>query len=313
MQIYAYGPSGGSIPLGKAVSLRIHMDLDTPADTFQGRFLAPQKPAEIAKIQVADDTGNTLFFQGPVDEQSFEAGPQGTQLTLKARSMAALLLDNEAQPASYESPWLSTIFNNHAKPYGILSFEGSPFRGPAQFTVRRGEREWDVISGFFEKSFLDCPRVTPGNILHTSGYPIFSLPVAPIGDRSAGEPACIYIGQIQKRKEVIEKIQFISASGQLGSTVQNEAAGNGVRRRRYLMYQNSPLEYAERAYRMIDRGNRMANMLTLQCLGDPPAVAGQAIRLKDPALGTVTGYTVCRLEHCSDSAGRLTTLTCVKF
>ena len=62
MQVSAFGPSGSAVPLGKAISLEIKMDLDVPADTFQGTFPATQEPGEIAKIKVTDDSGTTLFF-----------------------------------------------------------------------------------------------------------------------------------------------------------------------------------------------------------------------------------------------------------
>ena len=314
MQVSAFGPSGSAVPLGKAISLEIKMDLDVPADTFQGTFLATQEPGEIAKIKVADDGGTTLFFQGPVDEQIFEAGPLGKTVTLAARSMAALLLDNETASKSYESPWLNTIFADHAAPYGIASFEGNPFRGPSRFEARLGEREWNVILNFFIKSFWEAPRITPDNILHTSGYPIFSLPEIPLGDRMAGEPACICARHILRRKSPLEKIQFISPTGQPDTLLENDPAiSRGIRRQRYLMFERSVLELVDRGYLMINQSNRMADLLFIRCLGDLPVVAGQVVRLKDPTLGTVSGYTVYRLRHRSDSSGRMTDLTCVKF
>lgn len=314
MLVSAFSPSGGSVPLGKAISLEIKMDLDIPADTFQGSFLVSQEPAEIARICVTGDAGAALFFQGPVDEQIFEAGPYGKTVTLSARSMAALLLDNETSPKSYQSPWLNAIFEDHAAPYGIASFEGSPFRGPSRFEARLGEREWNVVSNFFDKSFRDPPRITPDNVLHTSGYPIFTLPEIPLGNRAAGEPACVCARHILRRDSPLEKIQFISPTGQTDSLLENAPAiSRGIRRRRYLMFEQSALEFIDRGYQMIAKSNRMAELLYIRCLGDLPVVAGQAIRLKDPTLGTVSGYTVYRLSHRSDSSGRVSDLTCVKF
>ena len=72
------------------------------------------------------------------------------------------------------------------------------------------------------------------------------------------------------------------------------------------MYKRQVLELVDRGYLMINQSNRMADLLFIRCLGDLPAVAGQAVRLKDPTLGTVSGYTVYRLRHWSDASGRMT-------
>ena len=314
MLVTATSPAGQAVPLGPIGSVDIRMDLDLPADTFTGVFYPAAQPAEIAKIQVTSDDGARYWFQGPVDEQTFGAGPQGKRLVVKARSMAAKLLDNETAPAVYSDTWVTTVIRNHVAPYGIEGYEGNPFSVPGAFFVQRGETQWQAVTRFFDKAQLAPPRVTPWNTLYFSSYPIFSLPVVNLGDTAAGEPACAAAHRTIRRKEVLEKIELVSQANVTGSILENEQAANrDIQRHRYLMYRNSPLELEMKSHYLIQAGNRASDILSIRCLGELPVTAGQAVRLKDPLLGTVSGYTVCRLHHRSDRAGRYTDLDCCRF
>ncbi len=71
------------------------------------------------------EEGEVVFF-GPVDELQRRFSSEGCMLEIVARSMAALLLENEAIPQTYAYPSLPLLFERHGKPYGFTEWEGNP-------------------------------------------------------------------------------------------------------------------------------------------------------------------------------------------
>ncbi len=62
MLVSALYPSGSAVPLGKTISLEIKMDLDVPADTFQGTFLVSQEPSRNRQNKASPTTGHNAVF-----------------------------------------------------------------------------------------------------------------------------------------------------------------------------------------------------------------------------------------------------------
>lgn len=77
-------------------------------------------------------------------------------LEIAARSMAALLLDNEAIPQTYAYPSLPLLFERHGKPYGFTEWEGEPSGFSVPFTITKGMSEWEVLSLFCSR-YLKVP------------------------------------------------------------------------------------------------------------------------------------------------------------
>ncbi|MDR1254360.1 MAG: hypothetical protein LBJ95_05060 [Oscillospiraceae bacterium] len=104
-----------------------------------------------------------LIFSGFVDEQSYLESAAGSFLKITARSLAALLLDNEAHPQIYSHPCLDTLFRKHLAPYGVTSFLGSNRIFHREFHVHKGMSEWAVLEKFCENYLNVSPR------LHSNG------------------------------------------------------------------------------------------------------------------------------------------------
>ena len=73
---------------------------------------------EISRFR-ATENGVTAL-SGVVDEYAAAATEEGLLLTVSGRGMAALLLDNEAEAATYQDTTTAEILRNHAAPYGIV-------------------------------------------------------------------------------------------------------------------------------------------------------------------------------------------------
>lgn len=92
--------------------------------------------------------GTEVVFTGVVDEAEWTLDSRGSRVTLSGRSMAALLLDNEAESADYETATLADILRDHVEPYGIRVGETAPIPACQDFTVTAGSSEWQVVYDF---------------------------------------------------------------------------------------------------------------------------------------------------------------------
>jgi prophage tail gpP-like protein len=87
-------------------------------------------------------------FTGVVDEYACVFDSKGGRLELSGRGMAALLLDNEALPAEYQTATAADIVADHVTPYGIEAVGGSKLRAVSGFVVQSGVSEWSVVQDF---------------------------------------------------------------------------------------------------------------------------------------------------------------------
>lgn len=87
-------------------------------------------------------------FTGLIDEAEWTLDQKGSRVTLSGRSMAALLLDNEAEAADYATATLEDILRDHVSPYGIQVGEKSNIPACQNFSVTAGSSEWQVVYDF---------------------------------------------------------------------------------------------------------------------------------------------------------------------
>ena len=151
-------PSGKKIFLGSPLAFELQMSFDVPADSLDLTVPCESPLPELAKIEVLKS--GKIIFRGIVDEQETKYSSTGCKTAVSARSMTAVLLDNEAVPAVYNQPSLNDIFSLHAAPYGFAGFVGNG-RCLGKFTVSKGMSEWEVIETFCKSVCGVQPRVSP--------------------------------------------------------------------------------------------------------------------------------------------------------
>lgn len=104
---------------------------------------------EIAAVEVFSD-GESIFY-GFVDEQTEKYDGSGRIMQIKARSMQAVLLDNEALPQTYCLPSFGLIFERHFRPLGFSDFIAPEISYNGELVISKGMSEWDVLSDFCDK------------------------------------------------------------------------------------------------------------------------------------------------------------------
>lgn len=137
--------------------VKFSSDLATPADSLEVTLAVENEYPEFCTVEAENE--GTVFFSGVVDEQNFSVTAAGLFLEVCSRSYAALLLDNEAVPATYSMPSFNDIFEKHAKKYGF-NCTFSNYRCNGLFTVGKGTSEWEVIERFAQSVMGTTPRVT---------------------------------------------------------------------------------------------------------------------------------------------------------
>ncbi|MBR5272475.1 MAG: hypothetical protein IKU25_03660 [Clostridia bacterium] len=161
--INATDVNGNSILLPTPVSMEVYASLDTPSNALVLTLPCLNPTAELTHIDVRVD--GKLVFSGIVDEQTAAYCSKGCILKINARSHSALLIDNEAIPATYHTPSLADIFSKHAKSYGIKGFLGDNGVCDCDFTVKKGVSEWEVIENFCRSVLKVNPLITNDGFL----------------------------------------------------------------------------------------------------------------------------------------------------
>lgn len=96
----------------------------------------------------AEHEGRTVFT-GVVDEYEAEASEKGGMtLCINGRSLAALLMDNEAEAAEYWGAGLDFILSRHVTPWGVRDVRTKSMRTASRLKVSSGMSQWSVLKEF---------------------------------------------------------------------------------------------------------------------------------------------------------------------
>lgn len=207
----------------KPFSMNIVSSLDAPADSMKASFFVQGNIPVIYSVKVYSKS--KILFYGFVDEQTERMIKNGYILEIKARSMASLLLDNEAQPLTYCLPTIDMLFERHFKTLGFKGYIGSADALNGNLTITKGMSEWDVLENFCRLKNGSHPFVTNDGYINTGETK--SENVIFLSGRMS-------ISRIFKRSVIISDIYSrINPNGDYSMhTVNPEAVSNGIIRKR---------------------------------------------------------------------------------
>lgn len=141
---------GENLTLPTLLGWEIHHGMGSPCDAFRVRFLYDRSFFSALSDAVrfrAVYAGETVFC-GVVDEFRVRADTQGLVADVSGRSLAALLLDNQAEAAEYYGVSLDYILAKHVYPWGIAAVRSSTIAQQAYFSVGSGQSQWRVLEQF---------------------------------------------------------------------------------------------------------------------------------------------------------------------
>ncbi|MDL2300446.1 hypothetical protein LJC01_02240 [Clostridiaceae bacterium OttesenSCG-928-D20] len=167
MDGYVITYQGESYKLPVVLSWDIKHGMGSPCDAFEITVpydFSMQKTLEDAVRFRGDYQGKTVFF-GVVDEVEIFADKKGSRATIRGRSLAALLLDNEAEAAEYSFASPDFIINRHIRPWGIEKIQLGEAKALPFYTIAAGASSFRVIEDYFYFAGGIRPRFSREGVL----------------------------------------------------------------------------------------------------------------------------------------------------
>lgn len=169
MTIVAEDSFGMAHTLPQPKGLHFVQEYGVPADSISLEFPGALPPfLETIQVRLGEET----LLNGIVDEQELRRSSGGTESSLYARSLAALLLDSECKPMTLQNPGTEDLFCLTAEPLGFRSrLPVAVF--PGQYRIDKGTSLWTALSDFIS--------LTLGAVLTLRGreLSVFSLNPSP--------------------------------------------------------------------------------------------------------------------------------------
>ncbi len=297
---------GERLSLPRPLSALLCRDTGTPADSLTAVFPCALAD-EIREVFVYKD--NKEIFRGIADEQITSSG-KAVKTKLVCRSMAALLIDNEACPCTFRNASASLVFSRYAKPLGFSHFTGEDRTLRGEFKIAKGESCWQVVENFCKNAFGTFPSVE-GNVLNMQGLKAKGEELV-FSDEGMGIPYASLEHSLLRCKLISRVRVKLSLGGEYSTFVADrETEGSGVRRERYLNADELSGKTLAQADRLIESGRLKSEKLTLSvplCMTD---VLGAGACVYD-STGEYKGFYVTGIRYSLSNDSESTKLTLMR-
>ena len=293
--------------LTEIYSAVIDCDVSVPADSLKICMAYNRSAANTARRIIAEENGEVVFL-GEIDSIVSERSASAQTMKISARSLAALLLDNEAEPLDYNSPSPQLIFRRHLMPFGITLADGGGHSMGGRLRINKGMSHWQVIESFCRSKYGSRPKITADGRAFFKGLPKNGVTVF-------GEKGTDYYSLKEKRNRhaLITDVRVRSAkNGRYDSVVANSNPQcTSLIRRRYVdaAAENRTMDTA---FKMIENSNRKSYSLQLSCFGCHLRLLGGGAAVEDSGLGALEGLTVKGVKFSEDKNGAVSVITLEK-
>lgn len=297
------GVNGELIAPQNPVYIVINQDENIPADDLTVAFPLFDNNTELCEVTVYDE--NEVVFRGIVDEQQNIVSSSRRITKIAARSMAAMLLDNECMPVSYSYPSTSVIFDRHIKPNCIDSYIGEERVMEGNLKIPKGTTEWQAVTAFSLEAYGAVPRIEAEGTVNFYGVKSNSKLVFSNTDGIKYNS----IKENNKRCKLISRVLAKAGSSSRYDTViaDKNAVKRNVRRERYLdSTAGASLRVADT---MIENGEKSSYEITVNANERLINVLGAAVVFKDRELMKNEGLYVSGIYYQSTPGKEETILT----
>ncbi len=294
---------GDRVELSSPKSLVICRDKEAPADSLSGVFSCAIEE-ELAQMYVYDC--DELVYSGIVDEQILSYGER-VETEVISRSMAALLLDNEALPMKYVNPSAQLIFLRYLRPLGFEKYVGENRCVNGEFKVPKGSSCYKVLEDFCRKVYGTTPREEGGVLyLQESGSP----PQVLFSNHSSEGIPFSYIAHNRLRCKLISRVRVKTLPGADYTSVveSSQALSRGIRRERYLNASDCSVTSLSDAKNIIRSGHDASESITIDCMGRHTGLLGADAQVEYDLGQRKEGFYVSSVRYSLTSKGEKTRL-----
>ena len=247
-----------------------------------------------------------LILRGVVDEYEVEASGEGLLLRLAGRGMAALLLDNEAEAATYQQATTAEILRTHVTPWGISCQQWRDMQ-MLNYRVTSGSSQWKALSDFTSRAGGFTPWFTAAGELVVE--PLAGSGARRVIDGTAPVLSCI---RREKRYGIISQVLIRDRNQRVMQTVENSAFIRRGGARRQVLYMPGGSTYGAVRYTgnyQIEKSQEGARQTELTLSGAFSASPGDIAELTYEPLKLYGVYDVVEAVTRGGSGGETTTLT----
>lgn len=297
---------GGMLLLPSPVTVVYNSEFSVPADdvTVEFPYIKGCKDGDF----LYGFDGENLVFKGQIDEIITKSSGEKITVKITARSMAGVLLDNEAEPCIYFNASSSVIFERHLQPFGFNGYIGdnNPYFG--YIKISKGMSQWQVLENYCVNKYGKKPRITgDGRVILNGGI--------------NGEVLCFgnnesyrYISAESriKRYKVISDVRLkVKQGNRYGSVIKNSLADTRLVRRRYVDALTGGGSVGT-ADRIISTSNGNAFEIELVCPYMLMCEVGNKATINDEVIGSYDGLYVHKIRYTADSKSEKTVITLKK-
>lgn len=145
--IVSSAKAGKDYKINYLKSYRVEQSIDIPADSFE--FVIGNTNYQISSTVSSGDKlkfyiNNTLALEGYIDDIEFEYANVSNDIRITGRDEISILLDNDANPATYYKLGIRDYMAKILPKYGI-NYSSSNNDKFAKITVSPGENEYSII------------------------------------------------------------------------------------------------------------------------------------------------------------------------
>jgi len=147
-----YDQTGKAWNLPVLTGWEITHGLGQPCDGFSVtfRYFPEMLPILKSACRFTAEHEGRRVFHGVVDGYTVTCDVHGSTAVIEGRSLAALLMDNEAESGEYFSLDLEEVLRRHVTSWGVkdISRVHTPVVG--HFTVQSGQSQWSVLREYLQ-------------------------------------------------------------------------------------------------------------------------------------------------------------------
>lgn len=303
LTIFGTDIDNNCISLPQPLYLAVNQEDDVPADDLTVTFPLIYNLQELKEISLKEN--NQLIFRGIVDEQQTISDEDSAFTKIIARSMAALLLDNESKPVNYTNPTTGVIFSKHLKPLGFSDYIGNEKTYYGILNVPKGTTHWKALYNFGINSYGRIPRIEADGVVNFNGVENDEIIIFSNSDGVKYNS----IKENNIRCNLISKV-LVKASETTDyiTTFKNsDAVNRGVTRVRYLDATTASTS-VHTAEKMIDNSIENSYEITLICPGRLLNIIGAKAQVDDRCIGIKENLYVSSIHYKLSSSGEFTTV-----
>jgi hypothetical protein len=310
LRFIAYGAKD-TFTFDHPVEFELVKSYDSPAQSLEAVFPCEQAMnTELMRLLLFH--GEQRLFYGLVDETCLSHTDEGRRLKIAARSVGALLLDNEAVPKLYTNVYLREIISDHLSPYGFPTVIGvdNPFF--SQYQIVKGTSEWEAFSNFCRSAARGTAYLNDeGDVICTVNPPRGKT--LQISNRREDAIHYASLRVVNNRYAPVSKFLIRDNDGAYSYSYTNpEASTLNIQRIRCLIPGPEYSEGTEGGWldgRLRVRRSMLGKLvITATCPGLLEAAFGDRVDLDD-GYTTRSGLFVQQVRHRLGEGGYTTTLT----